>query len=312
MTSKKFLIYKVTNLINNKIYIGQTNNFKKRKIEHEKCYKKDDCYFHRALECYGKQNFKWEIIEKNLTKKEADEKERKYIKYFKSYYRYKHSKGYNMTKGGEGGNPWNAKEVIVFDNDFNVIQTFMDCTECSKFINSHPSNIASACRRLGTCNGYIVRYKEDYKKYGKYITKRYKGEKKVVQLSKKGKYINTFNSLIEASILTNTRRTGISGCLRGDYKLSNGYMWVYHDKYNSDNIQAISDTYGKKINKIVQLSLDNKYINTFNNCVEACKYVGGKSYKFINKVLSHKNRTAYGYKWVKYEDYIKDNTEVIK
>jgi len=59
------IIYKVTNLINNKIYIGQTTgSLEKRKIKHISCAKlNSNIYFHKALNKYGIGSFDWEILE---------------------------------------------------------------------------------------------------------------------------------------------------------------------------------------------------------------------------------------------------------
>ena len=62
-------IYKSTNLINSKIYIGQTkcigllNARIKRHIKSCKSKITKNDYFHRAINKYGINNFKWEIIE---------------------------------------------------------------------------------------------------------------------------------------------------------------------------------------------------------------------------------------------------------
>ena len=54
------VIYKVTNLKNGKIYIGQTNDFQRRKREHLNAAKKekDNYLFHKALRKYGEESFK--------------------------------------------------------------------------------------------------------------------------------------------------------------------------------------------------------------------------------------------------------------
>ena len=54
-------IYKITNLINNKIYIGSTCNFKDRKSKHKN--KKTNTMISRAISKYGWDNFLFEIIE---------------------------------------------------------------------------------------------------------------------------------------------------------------------------------------------------------------------------------------------------------
>lgn len=59
-------IYKITNLINNKIYIGSTNNFYYRKSAHLsklKLNKHFNSHLQRSYNKYGKNNFKFEVIE---------------------------------------------------------------------------------------------------------------------------------------------------------------------------------------------------------------------------------------------------------
>ena len=55
-------IYQITNLINGKIYIGQTNNIQKRWANH-KCSNDPNMAIARALRKYGVDNFKFEILE---------------------------------------------------------------------------------------------------------------------------------------------------------------------------------------------------------------------------------------------------------
>lgn len=100
------IIYKVTCLINNKIYIGQSKQaLEKRKKSHIKDAKskcKNKCIFHKALSKYGIDNFIWEIIYSSDSCKDLDEKEIFYISYYDSHY--ENGKGYNMTLGGNGSN----------------------------------------------------------------------------------------------------------------------------------------------------------------------------------------------------------------
>lgn len=91
------IIYKAVNKINNKVYIGQTVKLLKiRIIEH--INSKDNCYFHKAIRKYGKDNFEWEIIEECESKAELDEMEFHYIKQYNSF----GIDGYNLTFGGLG------------------------------------------------------------------------------------------------------------------------------------------------------------------------------------------------------------------
>lgn len=85
------VIYKTTNSINGKIYIGQEHKYKKY-------YLGSGTYIKRAIEKYGKGNFKKEILQKCLLKEYANDYESYWIKKLNSKVPY----GYNLTDGGEG------------------------------------------------------------------------------------------------------------------------------------------------------------------------------------------------------------------
>lgn len=95
-------IYKITNKVNGKIYIGQTiQDVKERFYQH--CATKCDeavlkMSIHKAILKYGKQNFTIEILEE-LDSNLLNEREKYWIQYFDSY-----NKGYNETIGGQDGN----------------------------------------------------------------------------------------------------------------------------------------------------------------------------------------------------------------
>lgn len=95
-------IYKVTNKINGKIYIGQTiQSVKDRWYRH--CGKSGiskaelNTHFKRAILKYGKENFTVETIEVCDSTK-LNDREKFYISYYNSYIN-----GYNSTIGGQGG-----------------------------------------------------------------------------------------------------------------------------------------------------------------------------------------------------------------
>lgn len=56
------VIYKWTNKINGKAYIGKTIDEDRRKYQHIYYKEKLDDYFHRALVKYGVDNFKYEVL----------------------------------------------------------------------------------------------------------------------------------------------------------------------------------------------------------------------------------------------------------
>ena len=97
-------IYKYTNLINGKIYIGKTYHLNKRKYEHK--HREVNTYFHNAIKKYGFENFKYEVIAQTDNDKTLNFLERYYIRKFNSF----GENGYNLTLGGEGTLGYNFSE----------------------------------------------------------------------------------------------------------------------------------------------------------------------------------------------------------
>ena len=72
----KYLIYKITNDINDKIYIGQTTESLEHRFARHCGYPlQDDTYFHRAIKKYGKEHFKIHLICECYSQEELDKKE---------------------------------------------------------------------------------------------------------------------------------------------------------------------------------------------------------------------------------------------
>ena len=95
-------VYKYTNKLNGKIYIGiTTRDVNKRHSEHLKSLD-DGTYFHNALKKYGVNNFKLKIIDQAESIEELKNKEKEYIKKHNSFAYSKDPNGYNCTRGGDG------------------------------------------------------------------------------------------------------------------------------------------------------------------------------------------------------------------
>ena len=96
------IIYRVTNEINQKKYIGYTKNFRERKNRHkDSALKRNSPFaFHQAIRKYGWNNFKWEIIYESWD----DEHCLTVMKpHFIIEYGTFGENGYNMDKGGRKG-----------------------------------------------------------------------------------------------------------------------------------------------------------------------------------------------------------------
>lgn len=87
-------IYKTTNLVNGKIYIGQ---HKAEKFE-PNAYKGSGSYFLEAYKTFGKQNFLCELIEECDSKEDLDNRERYWINFFDCR---NPNVGYNRSEGGQ-------------------------------------------------------------------------------------------------------------------------------------------------------------------------------------------------------------------
>lgn len=108
-----YSIYKATNKINNKVYIGFTNDFPQRMREHKYASTRRKSKFYTAICKYGWANFDWEIIYQSLDKDHCSGvMEPIFIKEANSCG--KNSDGYNLTVGGEAGaGAYNSKNWIV-------------------------------------------------------------------------------------------------------------------------------------------------------------------------------------------------------
>lgn len=168
------IIYKVTNRINGKVYIGQTvGSLSARWKKHVKS--KNNAIFHKSIRKHGAENFTVEQIDVACSKAELDQKEKYWIEYYDSMNR---SKGYNMTAGGRSGaidmkrseetkrkiansitgeKHWHATKV----KNIETGEIFNTVSEAAKKYNTAKSNIIGVCTgrpHYKTCKGYHWEY----------------------------------------------------------------------------------------------------------------------------------------------------------
>ena len=290
---RTYYIYKATNKINGKSYIGQTCNFEKRKKQHIRCYEKENCYFHRAIQKYGVDCFLWEIIETCQGAEKAFELEKYYIEKFNTY-----RNGYNMTKGGDGAPYHNARAVVLLTLDGEYVKRY-DSAQDTEIDGFHNSDVLLSCKNLlHSCKGYMFMFEDEYRKNGAKIYRKPEpnGMKKIIQCDINGNFINEFKSVQEASIKTNSNRTAISGVLAKRYKTANGFIFVYKEDFPIKDLSIYKKN--KKGKKVAQVNpITGDIIKVFDRISDAGKDLG-VSYKAIHKVVDMPNRTAYGYKWI--------------
>lgn len=102
--SETNVIYKFTNTVNGKVYIGKTtSSLRKRVINHltvsRDWTKAKRKYFQLALNKYGIENFEIDILDRCESNEKLNEREKYWIAYYKSNDK---KYGYNLTPGGDG------------------------------------------------------------------------------------------------------------------------------------------------------------------------------------------------------------------
>jgi len=120
-----YSIYKATNLITNKSYIGFDSHWPKRKSEHKSAAIRDTSYnkFYNAIKKYGWDSYVWEVIYQSIDGNHC-------LNNMESYFIAEYntlSDGYNSTKGGEsslGNKWWNNGKAQLF-TAYPPDETFM-------------------------------------------------------------------------------------------------------------------------------------------------------------------------------------------
>jgi group I intron endonuclease len=124
-------IYKITNLINSKFYIGKTKNVNARWSQHKSCIgnPKYDTPLYRAMLKYGIENFTIEIVDQ-ADSDYINELEIKWISDTKS-----DIIGYNITVGGTGGDTFSNKSDVDKSNKRKLHSDIMKKIRANPIIN---------------------------------------------------------------------------------------------------------------------------------------------------------------------------------
>lgn len=227
-----YYIYLTTNLINGKKYIGQ------HKGEINDSYLGSGVLLTKALEKYGKENFKKEILEICNSREEADEKEKFYIQ---KYSAVESEMFYNLQEGGCKGDGWRSTqrwlkahpeeaEEIYKQNQERLKQWKQDNPELyiekcltpflegsKKWKKEHPEEVK------------IIMQKVNEKKEEWQRTHPEEHQKQIEVWRQKGSETNSikilcvttneiFNSISEAGRHYNVAQPNITKCLKGQRK----------------------------------------------------------------------------------------------
>lgn len=238
MSEKLWKVYKHTNKINGKSYIGITSNSVEKRWgkngQGYNPYHRQRNLLYDAIQKYGWDNFEHEIIKNDLCFEDACKLEQYYIKKYNTKAPY----GYNLTLGGEGtlgvsvskterkrrskrmsgGNNITAKQIIYGDKIFDTIE------DCAKYLNVNRNKI------VRWITGETIIPKIHYQNKLQFV-----GEKPNYKLKRKPPHKNTvsvlyngvvYNSIKELSEVIKINRHTLSGWLRGTYGVSKQYQYL--------------------------------------------------------------------------------------
>lgn len=322
-------IYKITNDINEKLYIGQTiTTIKDRFRKHisDSFNRNDNMAIHLAIRKYGKENFHVYEIEKIENKDKNDlivllsEKEIEYI----LFYNTKCPNGYNISDGGN--NIEKDKNPVIQYNTFTCEYTYYESiSEASTKTDIDSSLICACCKRkVFSCKGSIFKYasegitEDDINEYIKL-------HPKIKKYDYNGMLIETYlTSVLAAESVKNiypkASGTSIISCCKGKLKTAYNYVWKYeYDEFDKSdpyykNI-SLNKKYISKNNEVIEKR--NKYTgelldeyNNFYNIEERLK-LSKNQLKKIRSCCNKKIVSAFGYYWCYKNEFNKNDLDRI-
>lgn len=244
-----YTVYKHTNKINGKCYIGQTMQTDlTRRWTGGNGYRETP-HFHRAIKKYGWSGFTHEILETGLTKEEADEREIYYIKLYRSN---DQNLGYNIREGGHncgtlspegrekivrcssGANAPVAKAIDIYDLTGKLVKTTGTLKEASAFLGTSCGAVTSHCKKnTGTLKGYMCHYNSETKGRKQLpkemvfsVRENRRNYRPVAQYDLDGNLIKVYPAIKYAVAETGANRTEVTVCMNKPNRISTGgFMW---------------------------------------------------------------------------------------
>lgn len=304
---KQWYVYMHTNKVNNKKYIGITGQerYWDRWRSDGSGYKTQ--VFGKAIQKYGWDNFKHEILEVVDSEDEALKQEQYYIETYNSdnpEYGYNISCGGVYTITGLYNLPSMSIPVYQYDLDGIFIAEYPSMMEAERQTGIDNSAICACCKGI---NSYTKDCMWSYKKYDnippinkkefRYERVIQKQEKQIYQYSLDGDFIASYNSLISASEITGIDFRLISACClnKNGRKMTGGYMWSYD--YNGKKIQPYKKEHFTK--SVATYDMDGNLIKIYKSIKEAILELQLKQSAASNicSCIKGDKKSAYGYVW---------------
>ena len=279
-------IYKITNNVNGKIYVGKTTRtIEKRFKEHILRSKSQDTYLKRAIVKYGESNFTVEQLEK-CDDSILDEREMFWIENLNSY---DNHIGYNLTLGGDGAKKYSNEEAEMIISLWNNGLTARDI----KAFTGISINVIT--RFLSTLSDYEeTRKRRTHEKIYQSI------HKKINKYDLEGNLVAEYDSIVEASRSVEGTPPVIINCMKTPRSVAYGFIW----KYANDKSEITPQKYGRE-HPVVQYDLKGNVVARYNSIREAVKETKIPSTNIIAS-CQKRVQTAKGFCW-RYEE---DNSPI--
>lgn len=275
-------IYKITNKLNNKIYIGKTiNSIQYRWDQHVSAAfankDKDEYNFllHKAIRKYGTSAFEIEAVEE-VENEKLSERESYWISFYNSCILEENTNGYNMTYGGEGSLKINRQEI------YNLWAEGFGSKFISQKTGHHSVSIKQILQTLSTYSK-----EEDFAR---------NTGTKVYQYGSDGKLLAEYSSISMAARSVGVDPSTINKCCNGHKKSAAGSYW----SYQPDAIFENKELKTWHPYKVLRCSLDGEIIESYASLSEAARAMNKKQPKCIKECCEGKRGSMYGYIW-KYE-----------
>lgn len=273
-----WLIYKHTNKLNGKVYIGQTKQTTDDRWQNGNGYKHNK-YFYNAILKYGwNSGFSHEIIEQNIESlKKANELEIYYINKERAYIGFKDCNGYNLTKGGENRDHLGIPVAQIDKKALEIINVFTTIRQAEESTSIDHTLISKCCRKKGrtiSAGGFYWAFLDEFS--NRQWTPKLKSvnhDKKdysVFQLDDEFNIINKFKSQLHASKVLHIPSSNISNACnqKRGYIKPGGFYFCYAKDF--ENFSPLKSK--QKYVSVVRISKENlSDIKIYLSLAEAAK-----------------------------------------
>lgn len=210
------IVYKITNTINNKVYIGITKcSLSKRWKEHKSASKKSNLHLYVSIRKYGLSNFKIEQIYSAKDENDMYNQEIKLIAFYKAN---NPKFGYNNSIGGEKSSL--GKKLT--DIQKKAISGFQKNRKRKPHSDETKKKMSESAKGRDMSK-FILKSVE--KRKGLAASNRVK----INQYTLSGEFICAHNSLTEAANSVNGTPSAFGAIKRGRLKTYKNYIWKYEN-----------------------------------------------------------------------------------